>query len=44
MFGDGRYGIRPIHVRDFARLAVAYGARHDNLTVDAVGPEAFTYP
>jgi len=43
VFGGGRYGIRPIHVRDFARLAVEFGAQHDNLTVDAVGPEAFTY-
>jgi len=43
IFGDGSYGIRPIHVSDFARLAVAMGGREDNVAMDAVGPENFTY-
>jgi uncharacterized protein YbjT (DUF2867 family) len=41
--GDGRYGIRPIHVEDFAELLVAQVAEHDNVTLDAVGPESFTF-
>jgi uncharacterized protein YbjT (DUF2867 family) len=41
--GDGRYRVQPIHVEDFARLAVAQGASRDNVTLDAVGPEAWPY-
>lgn len=43
VFGDGSYGIRPIHVDDFAKLAVRYGMENDNVVLDAVGPERFTY-
>ncbi len=43
VFGDGRYRLRPIHVDDFAALAVAEGAGRTNRTFDAVGPESFTY-
>jgi NADH dehydrogenase len=43
LFGDGDYGIRPIHVEDFADLAVEHGAGRDDVTLDAVGPERFTY-
>jgi NADH dehydrogenase len=43
VFGDGNYGIQPIHVDDFAELAVAAGKRTDNLILDAVGPESFTF-
>lgn len=43
VFGDGSYGIRPIHVDDFADLAVRCGMEDDNVVVDAVGPERFTY-
>jgi len=43
VFGNGRYRLRPIHVDDFARLAVTMGLATDNATVDAVGPEVFTY-
>ncbi|MHC4141667.1 MAG: hypothetical protein ACYSUF_07235 [Planctomycetota bacterium] len=28
---------------DFAALAVDYGSRHDDVIVDAIGPETFTY-
>lgn len=39
--GDGgRYRIRPVHVDDLARLCTQLGARDDNVTVDAVGPDA----
>ena len=42
--GDGGgYRVRPIHVDDLARLLVGLGARQDNVTVDAVGPEAPTF-
>jgi len=39
----GRYGLQPIHVEDLARLAVAQGATRTNVTMDAVGPEAFGF-
>jgi len=43
VFGDGSYGIRPIHVDDFAALAVRCGMEDDDVVLDAVGPERFTY-
>jgi NADH dehydrogenase len=43
IFGDGSYGIRPIYVDDLARLAVEQGQLHENCTIDAVGPESFTF-
>ncbi|MHC4381383.1 MAG: SDR family oxidoreductase [Planctomycetota bacterium] len=43
VFGDGSYQLQPIHVDDFAALAVEYGCRHDDVIVDAIGPETFTY-
>lgn len=41
--GDGAYRLQPIHVEDLAELALAAGRRSDNLVMDAVGPEIFTY-
>ncbi len=41
--GDGNYGMQPIFVDDLADLAVEYGAREENATIDAVGPEKFTF-
>lgn len=43
LFGDGSYGIQPIHVEDFAGLAVCVGRQTDDLTLDAIGPESFTF-
>jgi uncharacterized protein YbjT (DUF2867 family) len=43
IFGDGRYRLRPIHVDDLAALAVDEARGGDNRTIDAVGPESFTY-
>lgn len=43
VFGDGQYGVEPIHVDDFARLALAEGAASGKRVIDAVGPESFTY-
>jgi len=42
-FGDGSYGIQPIHVEDLAALAVEAGRDRESRTVDAIGPETFTY-
>ena len=41
--GDGQYRIQPIFVDDLAELALEYGRQQDNVVVDAVGPEAYTY-
>lgn len=42
-FGDGNYGMRPIHVEDFAQLAVTESFQNGNRVVDAVGPENYRY-
>lgn len=41
--GDGEYRIQPVFVEDLAELAVESGRRTDSITVDAVGPESYTY-
>jgi NADH dehydrogenase len=43
VFGDGSYRLQPIHVDDFADLAVTHGRGRGNVTVDAIGPETFTF-
>ncbi len=43
VFGDGSYRLQPIYVDDLARLAVEHGTRRDSVTIDAIGPETFTY-
>lgn len=43
IFGTGSYQVQPIFVEDLAEIAVRLGARDDNLALDAVGPEVFTY-
>jgi NADH dehydrogenase len=43
LFGNGEYRLQPIYVDDFAALAVEQGAKRDNVTIDAIGPETFTY-
>ena len=43
MFGWGDYPIQPVHVRDVARIAIDMGARDDDITRDATGPETFVY-
>lgn len=43
VFGSGRYRIQPIHVDDLAALAVAQGSRREDVIIDAIGPETFTY-
>lgn len=43
VFGNGAYRLQPIHVTDFAELAVAQGAERATQIIDAIGPETFTY-
>jgi uncharacterized protein YbjT (DUF2867 family) len=45
LFGvaPGSYGLQPIHVDDFAKLAVEHGSSRANTTLDAVGPEALGF-
>jgi uncharacterized protein YbjT (DUF2867 family) len=39
----GDYGIRPVHVDDVAALAVEQAESRTDATIDAVGPETFSY-
>jgi len=43
VFGNGQYRLQPIHVDDFAALAVVQGVERENVTINAIGPETFTY-
>lgn len=43
VFGDGSYRLQPIYVDDLAALAVAQGAGRENVVINAIGPETFTY-
>jgi NADH dehydrogenase len=41
--GNGQYGMQPVAAEDVARIAVEAGRAVENLTIDAVGPEAFAF-
>ncbi len=43
VFGDGQYKLQPIYVDDLAKQAVEQGRERSNRTIDAIGPETFTY-
>lgn len=43
VFGDGQYKLQPIFVDDLAALAVQQADKRDNVIIDAIGPETFTY-
>ena len=43
VFGDGRYRMQPIYVDDLAELAIKHGKESDNVIINAIGPETFTY-
>ncbi len=43
VFGDGRYRLQPIYVDDLAALAIQQGKSRENVTINAIGPETFTY-
>ncbi|UCG24397.1 MAG: NAD(P)H-binding protein [Chloroflexota bacterium] len=41
--GDGAYRLQPVYVRDLARIAAEQAEKSTSLTVNAIGPETFTY-
>lgn len=43
LFGYGSYRIQPIYVEDFADLAVREGKNRENVILNAVGPETYSY-
>jgi len=43
VFGDGDYRIQPMYVDDLARLAVEQGGKREDVVIDAIGPETFTF-
>jgi uncharacterized protein YbjT (DUF2867 family) len=43
VFSDGEYRLQPIHVQDFADLAVALGVERADRIIDAIGPETYRY-
>ncbi|MDR2205075.1 MAG: NAD-dependent epimerase/dehydratase family protein [Flavobacteriaceae bacterium] len=43
VFGDGKYRLQPIYVEDFAKLMILAGKIRENILMDTVGPETFTY-
>jgi len=43
VFGDGQYRLQPIYVDDLASMAVEQGKNRENIVINAIGPEAFTY-
>lgn len=43
IFGLGEYRIQPVFVEDVAEIAVNVGQRDDNIVMDAVGPEFYTF-
>lgn len=43
VFGDGKYRLQPIFVDDLAELAIEQGRRTENVIINAIGPETFTY-
>jgi NADH dehydrogenase len=43
VFGLGDYRVQPIFVEDLAEIAVSAGQKGDNIIIDAVGPETYTF-
>lgn len=43
VFGGGNYRLQPIYVDDLAALATAQAMSRENVIIDAIGPETFTY-
>ena len=41
--GSGEYTIQPVFVEDVAEIAVRAGQQDENIVVDAVGPESYTF-
>ncbi|MGD9092111.1 MAG: NAD(P)H-binding protein [Anaerolineales bacterium] len=43
VFGSGNYKVQPVFVEDLATIAVEASESEESLTMDAVGPETYTY-
>ena len=43
VFGSGEYRLQPIYVDDLAALAVDQSELADDVVIDTIGPETFTY-
>jgi len=43
IFSSGDYRIQPVFVEDVAEIAVSAGHKDDNIVMDAVGPEIYTF-
>ncbi len=43
VFGNGQYRVQPIYVDDLAELAIEQGTSRENVIINAIGPETFTY-
>jgi len=43
IFGPGNYKVQPIFVEDLASIAVECATQRESFTIDAIGPETFTY-
>ncbi|MEO6987446.1 MAG: NAD(P)H-binding protein [Aquihabitans sp.] len=41
--GDGQYMVRPVHLDDVVDLCLDAGTRRERTTIDAIGPDRFTY-
>ena len=41
--GSGEYRVQPVFVEDVAEIAIAAGQQSDDVAIDAVGPESFSY-
>ncbi|MFH1141415.1 MAG: NAD(P)H-binding protein [Chloroflexota bacterium] len=43
LFGSGGYQLQPVFVEDLAQIAVEAGQQREDMVVDAVGPEVYTF-
>jgi len=43
IFGSGQYKVQPVFVEDLARIAVASAGEPGNITLDAIGPETYSF-
>ena len=43
IFGSGDYKVQPVFVEDLASIAVECAKKNTSETLDAIGPETFTY-
>jgi NADH dehydrogenase len=43
VFGSGDYRVQPVFVEDLAHIAIAHASGIDGTTIDAIGPESFTF-